>query len=308
MKPLSPARRARIVDRSLLALVSLLAAAGGAIALIVPTAIAIVVALLGSAITISLVSLMLRTRSRGRLSAPSLEGALAEALRALAALESRADRLEKSVASSRSIARSADELPAWIELARRVPLGRAVFDRSVDPRALLALLDHAVTLPRHDSVLFLADDATGPLAARALLEFRPDLHPVIITSTDQGARELRADLGDDSRIELREGRTEPKSFGAIAGPWYRSDDLEGLDGIRLVLVAGPSHSHGPAARHAVVAGLCTVTAHATLVVCRPGDGPVARAVSLWGRTAPESVSINQISAWEVELRAQPASS
>lgn len=239
-----------------------------------------------------------------RFSTAALESALAEALRSITALEARTERLEKSLTAARAIARSGDEVPAWIELARRVPLGSAVFERAVDPRAVLALLTHAEGLPEGTAVLILADDATGSIASRALLAARPDLRPVIITSSDTAAMR---DLADDPRIELRRGEVTVRSFGDIAGPWYRPEDLTGLTGVPLVLVAGPSHAHGPAARHAVAAGVGELTDRAVLVVARPADGPVARAVKLWGSTSQQTLAVTALSPWEIELTAARSS-
>lgn len=270
-------------------------------AVIVPDATAIVISLTGTALAMLFAVLAVRHRPGGKLSNAALESALAEALRAIAALESRTDRVEKSVISSRAIARSGDELPAWIELARRVPLGRAVFDRSVDPRAVLALVDRAEGLPPAASVLLLADDATGAVAARALLQVRSDLRPIIITSIVEAASDLIAEVTDDPRIEVRPGTATLRSFGGIAGPWYARDDLAGLDGTSLVLVAGPAHRFGASARHAVVAGLLEITNHVVLVVSRPADGPVARAIALWKGTAASGTSVTARTPWEIEV-------
>ncbi|MFM2354175.1 MAG: hypothetical protein RLZZ608_1581 [Actinomycetota bacterium] len=297
----SAARRARLVENIVVVVALVLAAVSVGSALIAPHAAAIVISLSGAAIAMLLAVLLLLPRSNARLSGGALESALAEALRAIAAIEGRTDRVEKSVASSRAIARSGDEVPAWIELARRVPLGRAVFERSVDPRAVLALLDGAAGLPSGSPVVLLADDAIGAVAARALLQARSDLRPVIITSMAAAAAELTTEVADDLRIEVRSGTAAVRSFGGIAGPWYARDDLVGLEGTSLVLVAGPAHSFGAAARHAVVAGLLELTTHVVLVVSRPADGPVARAIALWKGTATPATTITSRSPWELEV-------
>jgi hypothetical protein len=240
-----------------------------------------------------------RTR-RKRFSRVALESALGEALRAIASLEARTERLEKSLAAARAIARNSDEVPAWIELARRAPLGTAVFERAVDPRAMLALVLRADALPVESSVLILADDAVGPIAAHAVLSSRPDLRPVVVMSTDAETSEERS---SPPGIEVRHGTVTLRSFGDIAGYWYDSSDLGGITDVSLVFVAGPSHSYGPAARHAVAAGVGELTARATLVVARPSDPPVARAVKLWRTTAQQSMTITAVSPWEYELSA-----
>jgi hypothetical protein len=102
-------------------------------------------------------------------------------------------------------------------------------------------------------------------------------------------------------VEIRSGEPGVQSFGRISGPWFTPASLRGLEGVRLVVVAGPSLTFGASARHAVIAGLSTLTKHATVLVHESEESAVRRAVGLWQSTAPEGVTVAQRSPWEVEL-------
>lgn len=295
-------RHIRRVELAVTVLAITLTVAALVAAIIAGSVLAAAAALSAAATALLCLMLVRRVRAESKLSPTSQEAALTVALRAITALEARAERLEKQIASSRSIARSSDEFPAWIELTRRVSLGTAVTDRMLDPRGLLVLLDRAERLPQNSLVLLLADDRLGATAARSLLEVRPDLRPMILTSTEVGFALLQTELGDDPRIVVREGHPEQRDFGGIVGSWYSQDDTRGAEGVQLVLVAGPSYTHGPAARHAVAAGIASLTPKATLVVCRPSEAPMARALTLWPSTGPEGMTATALSTWEVDVR------
>jgi len=241
--------------------------------------------------------------SAGRLSPEALESALGEMVSAIKALEERSERLEKSLVSTRASARSAKDVPAWIELARRIPLGSAVLAPALDPRALIALIDRAASLEAGGKILILADDQVGPLAARTLLVDRPDLCPIVLMSNEYGDESLR---NVSPELDIRVRDTKTRSFGAIAGPWYVLEEVDDLQEVRLVFVAGPSPRSGAAARHAVLAGLLELTSRATLVINRPYETPVARAVALWRETAPSKLEWSSPNPWEVELTVRKA--
>lgn len=295
-------RRVRRVELAVTVLALALTVAALVAAVIAGSVLASAAALSAAATALLCLMLVRRVRAESKLSPTSQEAALTVALRAITALEARAERLEKQIASSRSIARSSDEFPAWIELTRRVSLGTAVTDRTLDPHGLLVLLERAERLPQKSLVLLLSDDRLGSTAARAVLDVRPDLRPMILTSTDEGFALLQAELGDEPRVVVREGHPEQRDFGGIVGSWYSHDDTRGAEGVQLVLVAGPAYTHGAAARHAVAAGIASLSPKATLVVCRPGEAPMARALKLWPSTGPEGMTATAVSAWEVDVR------
>lgn len=294
-------RLRRRLDLLLIGGALLLTLAGGALAVVRPDAAVAVVGTLGAAIVLLLANLVHRQRSGGRLSPAALESALAEAARAIAELEKRADQVERSVRLARSIARSGDEVPAWIALADRVPLTDAALQRGVDPRTLLALVDRLGALDPDPAVLVIADDPVGAIAARAVVHLRQDARVIVLTSTAAGTDRLRGLLDGVPRVTLRAGTVGKRSFGRIAGAWFAADNLADLDGIALVLVAGPSAEQGAAARHAVAAGVLERTARATLIVDTPDQQFVVRATALWEETAPDGARVRRLSPWVFEV-------
>jgi hypothetical protein len=234
----------------------------------------------------------------GRLSAEALESALGEMLRAIKALEGRSERLEKLVTLTRVSARSGKDVPAWIELARRIPLDTTVLVPALDPRALIALIDRATSLESGATIMILADDQVGPVVAHSLLVARPDLRPVVLMSSEYGDEGLRQ---ISPALDIRSRAAKTRSFDAIAGPWYVLDEMDDFRDVRLVFVAGPSLRFGAPARHAVLAGLMELTSQVTLVINRPEETPVARAVALWARTAPSVLQWSSPNPWEVDV-------
>jgi hypothetical protein len=291
----------RLADRLVVPLAVLLALVGGATSLIGGGSPVVVVAALGAAVVLLMAALATRHRAGGRLSPAVLESAIADAARSVSALEKRTERLERAVTQTRTIARSSDELPAWVALASATPIADAALERGVDPRALLALVARAERLEAAPAVLILADDAIGSIAAQTLLRVRKDARPIILTSTPEGGDLLQSLVGDESRIELRTGTVTKRSFGNAAGPWFTADDVDGLDGVALVFVAGPSLTHGPAARYAVIAGVLELTQRATFIVHSPDERPVARARDLWLTTTGDRARVRQVSPWVIEV-------
>jgi hypothetical protein len=260
-----------------------------------------VVASLAAAVALLLLAIALRQRTGGRLSAAALESAVADSVRSMDELRKRADRLESLVRRTKALAHSAELVPAWVELSERVPLGTEALDRRIDPRVLLTLTERVGALEDHALVVVLADDGMGPAAARAARATRADVRVVILTSLPDTASVLRDIVGDEPRVEIRSGDPTLRSFGHIAGPWFTPAALHGLDDVRLVVVAGPSLTFGASARHAVIAGLGTLTDHAIVLVHESDESAVRRAVGLWQSTAPDGVVVAQRSPWEVEF-------
>jgi len=289
------------VDLLVMGVALTLTGTGLVVAILSPASVAAVVALLGAAVVLLLFAIALRQRSGGRLSAAALESAVADTIHTMDELRKRTDRLESLLQRTKAIAHSADVVPAWIALSDRVPLGVEALDRRVDPRVLLALTERVSALDAQPLVVVLADDAIGPAAARVALATRADARVVILTSLPETASAFRHTVGDEPRVEIRSGEPVVRSFGRIAGPWFSPASLLGLEGVRLVVVAGPSLTFGANARHAVIAGLSTLTEHAIVLVNESDESAVRRAVGLWQSTAPDGVVVAQRSPWEVEL-------
>jgi len=294
-------RLLRRVDLLLVVAALVLTACGGVVAVVLPSAISAVVGTLGAAIVALLASLVYRQRSGARLTAAALESAVADVARAIVTLEKRMDAVERSVRLARSIARSSDEVPAWIALASQIPLTDAALQRGVDPRTLLAFTDRLARLGPSPIVLIIADTPVGAIAAASARQLRDDARVVVLTSSDAGSEKLRVLLDGVADVDLRAGTVSTQSFGRIAGSWFAAADVDGLDGVELVLVAGPSADEGAAARHAVVAGMLQLTSRATLVVDTPDERFVSRATALWAETAPEGVRVRRRSPWIVEV-------
>lgn len=284
-----------------------LTGAGLLVATLSPPSLGVAVALLAAAVVFLLFAMALRQRTGGRLSAAALESVIADTVRAVDEMRTRSDRLESLVRRTKAMTHSADTLPAWIALSHRIALGVETLDRRVDPRVLLALNERLSTLDSEPLVLVLADDEMGSAAARVALASRADARVVIVTSLPEAASALRRVAGDEPRIEIRSGEPETQTFGRIAGPWFNPAALQKLEGVRLVVVAGPSLTFGAPARHAVIAGLSILTDHATVLVNESNESAVLRAVSLWQSTAPDGVVVTQRSPWEIEfVRGAPA--